>query len=99
MMFRLPSPLPIDWGRFELGPPVGDAGAALDAALGALLATPVEAAGALAAVLAAGALVALPVQAPTSRLIVATMINPVRCFIAPPPSRSCIDRQAVLALP
>src|SRR5664280_2251196 len=94
MMFRLPSPLPIDWGRFELGPPVA---AAL--ALGALLGLTAEAAGEPPPVLAAGALVAPPLQAAASRPTVATTVRTVRCFIAPPPRCSGVDRQAVQTLP
>src|SRR5450432_925030 len=98
MMFRLPSPLPIDWGRFELGPPVGEGAAEL----GTLGWPPVvEATGVAVGV---GAVVAPPlVQAPTSRPTVASRVNPVRCFIpSPPPGRStlsAVDRQAVNALP
>src|SRR5580704_14188147 len=78
MMLRLPSPLPIDWGRFELGPPVGEAAAALG---GATLPGAAEATG-----VAVGALVAPPlVHAPTSRPTVASRVNPVRRFIASPP--------------
>ncbi len=63
MMFRLPSPLPIDWGRLELGPPVGEAAAALGATL--LAGAPLGARPSTARVV--GAVVAPPVQAPTSR--------------------------------
>src|SRR5450755_3093937 len=92
MMFRLPSPLPIDWGRFELGPPVGEA-------TGAPLLPTIEGA-AVGLVVTTGAVVApLLVQAPTSRPTEASRVNPVRCFIASPPGRSGLDRQAVLALP
>src|SRR5450631_1907803 len=96
MMLRLPSPGPIDWGRFALGPPVGDA-AALGAAEGVLPATLGTAV--RAGVVTGDGVALLPVQAPTSRPTVASMVNPVLYFIASPPGRSGVDRQAVLTLP
>src|SRR5450631_4301448 len=94
MMLRLPSPAPIDWGRLALGPPVGEA-----AALGATLPPATLGATVGAGVVTGEGVAVLPVQAPTSRPAVASRVNPVECFIAPPPNRSGVDRQAVQALP